>query len=149
MTPNPISDAFEGENSSLRKTYDEAVDVPEWVEEKVQAVKAQSPSTASDVEWCGDGHFCRHHPDDPAHGDSCYSFLEYIGFFTQLHTTLLSVASEAEARGMKEERERVREWAESHRLTGLLDGSSFNNYASKAYNNALEHLLEFLSDTTK
>lgn len=25
----------------------------------------------------GDGHYCSHHPDDPAHGDSCYELPEY------------------------------------------------------------------------
>lgn len=29
-------------------------------------------------DWVGDGHYCRHHPDDPAHGEKCYEFPQAI-----------------------------------------------------------------------
>lgn len=33
-------------------------------------------------ETFGDGHYCRHHPDDPAHGSDCY---DYEKFFNDNH----------------------------------------------------------------
>lgn len=80
MTPNPISDAFEGENSSLRKTFEEAVDVPKWIDEKMQEYETLYGEDAPAKEPNG---------------------REWI------RTTLLSVAAEAEARGRKAERERA------------------------------------------
>lgn len=114
------------------------------IKEIVDELRKRYTLSCDEVEFFGDGYFCRHHVDDPAHGDSCYSLLEHRGIDKWIESSLNKAIEQEKERivGMlKKEKTKYREM----RSQAISENNSVNCTEFTTKMVAIDDFIETLS----